>query len=391
MAFCLHFQDQGKEVPVPFTAAQVMEFTEQEDVKFVRLAFFDALGHPKAVSIAPCQLYRAFTRGIPFDPFGIDGCSIDTVMLRLVPIPDTCMLLPQNLNSEKSIRMYCSIRNPDGTPFQGDSREILYRADQAAAKMGLSLRFSWEYTFYLFTADLEGNSTRIPHDRAGYLDTAPLDKGEQIREEICLALEQMHVYTCLSQHYRGPGQHLIRCCSGSAMETADNAVSFCMAVHTIAHRHGLCASFVPKPLPNAMGNGLHICVSGAQHTDSFFAGIQTHLRDMTAFGNPTCQSYERLHTLKAENRTSPVYISDEEPGRIILTAPDPAANPYILLALLIYAGLDGIRCGLSPAEDYGFGRLPHTLQEASRFAGISDFIGAVLPRQVIDAYCMNSK
>lgn len=371
---------------MPYTAAQVMEFTEQEDVKFVRLAFFDVLGHPKAVSIAPCQLYRAFTRGIPFDPFDINGYSSTGTMLRLFPIPDTCTLFPPDQSHEKTVRMYCSVRHPDGTPFQGDSREILYRADQAAAKMGLSLRFSWEYTFYLFTADSEGNPTRIPHDRAGYLDTAPLDKGEQIRKEICLALEQMHVYTCLSQHYRGPGQHLIRSCSGNALETADNAASFCMIVHTAAHRHGLHASFAPNPLPNAIGNGLHIRISGAQHTDSFFAGIQTHLRDMTVFTNPTYQSYERLHTLKTENRTSPVYISDEESDQILLTAADPAANPYILLALLIYAGLDGILCGLSPAKNYGFGKLPHTRQEASRFAGISDFIGAVLPRQVIDAY-----
>jgi len=371
---------------VPFTAEQVMEFTEQEDVKFVRLAFFDALGHSKAVSIAPCQLYHAFDQGIPFDPFGVDGYNSTGTMLRLFPIPDTCTLLPPDQSHEKTVRMYCSVRQPDGTPFQGDSREILYRADQAAAKMGLSLRFSFEYTFYLFTADSEGNSTRIPHDRAGYMDTAPLDKGEQIRKEICLALEQMQVYTCLSQHYRGPGQHLIRCCRESAMETADNAASFCMTVHTVAHQHGLHASFAPKPLPNAMGNNLHIRVSGAQHTDSFLAGIQTHLREMTVFANPTCQSYERLHTLKTENRIAPVYISDEEPGQILLTAPDPAANPYILLALLIYAGLDGIRCGLSPAGSYGFGKLPQTRQEACRFAGISDFIGAVLPRQVIDAY-----
>ena len=125
-----------------YTAAQVMEFTEQEDVKFVRLAFFDALGHPKAVSIAPCQLHRAFTRGIAFDPFGIDGYSDAGTMLRLFPIPDTCMLLPRTLSNEKTVRMYCSVRHPDGTPFQGDVREILYRADQAATKMGLSLHFS---------------------------------------------------------------------------------------------------------------------------------------------------------------------------------------------------------------------------------------------------------
>ena len=156
--------------------------------------------------------------------------------------------------------------------------------------------------------------------------------------------------------------------------------------HTAAHRHGLHASFTPKPLPNAIGNRLHIRISAAQHTDSFFAGIQTHLRDMTVFANPTYQSYERLHTLRAENRTSPVYISDEEPSQIILTAPDPAANPYILLTLLIYAGSDGVRRGLVPAEKHGFGKLPGTLEEASRFAGISDFIGAVLPRQVTDAY-----
>lgn len=373
-------------MPVSFTAAQVMELTEQEDVKFVRLAFFDVLGHSKAVSIAPCQLHHAFTRGIAFDPFGIDGYSDAGTMLRLFPIPDTCTLFPQTLSSEKTICMYCSIRYPDGTLLQEDGREILYRADQAAAKTGLSLRFSWEYTFYLFTDDPKGNPVRIPHDRAGYLDTVPLDKGEQIRKEVCLTLEQMHICTCLSQHYRGPGQHLIRCCSGNVTETADNAAHFCMTVHTVAHRYGLHASFAPKPLPNAAGNGLHIRIFGAQHTDSFFAGIQSHLRDMTIFGSPTCQSYERLHALKAENRISPVYISEEDSSQIILTTPDPAANLHILFALLIYAGLDGIRHGLSPAENYGFRKLPNTMQEASRFAGISDFIGAALPRQITDAY-----
>lgn len=361
------------------TAAQVMEFTEQEDVQFVRLAFFDVLGHLKTVSVSPCQLHRAFTRGIPFDPSGIKGFEHAGNVLLLCPAADTCAFFAP----EKTIRMYCSICDSDGTPFPADSRALLHRADQAAAKMGLSLRFSGEYTFYFFTTDADGNPSRIPHDRAGYMDAAPPDKGAQLRREICVALEGEGIFTRLSQHHRGPGQHLIRWCTGSAMETADTAASLCGAVHAVAQRHGLHASFAPSPLPKEEGNGLHIRVSATHHTEAFLAGIQTHLRDMTVFFNPTQQSYERLHMLRTENRT-PVSVLDAD--GIILTAPDPAANPYILLTLLIYAGLDGIRRGLVPAAEFALNKLPCTMEEASRFAAISDFIGSVLPRQVTDAY-----
>lgn len=376
---------------MPYTAEQVMEFVQQEDVKFIRLAFFDALGRQKNISVAPCQLYRAFTHGVPFHPFGVDGFDEAGYSLRLFPVPDTFILLPRCFGEDKSIRMYCYIRCPDGTPFQGDSREILHRAAKAAEKMGLSLRFGMEYTFYLLNTDAEGNSTGTPHDRAGYLDTAPLDKGEPIRREICLTLEQMGVFPLLSQHHYGPGQHLIRCCTDRVMKAADGAADLRAAVHAVACRKGLYASFAPKPLPKSVGSDLYIYVtagtSGSQRMDSFFAGIQAHLRDMTVFFNPAGQSYERLHALQTGNRMIPACMREKEPvSRIALYSPDPAANPYILLALLIHAGLDGIRRRLSPSEVFPFDKLPHSAQEAFRFAQISGFIGSVLPRQVIDTY-----
>lgn len=396
-----------------YTAREVYDFVRQEDVKFIRLAFCDVNGKQKNISIMPDELPRAFSDGISFDASAIKGFGdeVDSDLL-LFPVPSTLNILPWRSSHGNVIRMFCSMKYPDGTQFEKDSRMILQRAVDAAAAKGVSVQFGAEFEFYLFNTDEKGMPTDEPFDRAGYMDVAPEDRGENARREICLTLLEMGIKPESSHHEEGPGQNEIDFRYSDAMTSADNAMNFMTVVKAAAQRNGIYADFSPKPLPGESGNGLHINMSvktadGEDHTNAFMAGILAHIKEMTAFLNPTEDSYKRLGEKKApkyitwspENRSQLIRIpaAKGEYRRIELRSPDPTANPYIAYALLITAGLDGIERELTAPEAVNvnlykadssvtepFDRLPASLDEAIAVAEGSDFVRGVIGMNITD-------
>ena len=396
-----------------YSAEDVFEYVQQEDVKFIRLAFCDVTGRQKNISIMPEELERAFSDGISFDASAIAGFGGPVGSdLFLHPIPSTLNVLPWRPSRGKVVKMFCNICHPDGTPFAMDSRRILSQAIQAAADMGCQVRFGSEFEFYLFKTDENGSPTDQPFDNAGYMDVAPEDKGENIRREICLNLQDMGIQPESSHHEEGPGQNEIDFRYSDALSAADNAMHFKTVVKTAALRNGLYADFSPKPIYGQAGNGMHINMSvksndGRDYTDPFLAGVLSHVREITAFLNPTENSYRRLGEHKAprfitwslENRSQLVRIpaAKGEYQRIELRSPDPMANPYLAYALLIHAGLDGIRRNLSAPQPVNenlytadasltsrLEQLPSTLEEAKQIARSSAFVAAILPSQMLD-------
>ncbi len=399
-----------------YSKEEVMEFVEQEDVRFIRLAFTDAYGNLKNIAIPPDELMRAFNYGISFDASAIAGfSSVVKSDLFLVPIPSTFTELPWRSLHGKVVRMFCEIRYPDGTPFDKDSRAILRKAVRAAADKGIMISFGTEFEFYLFNTDENGQPTRTPLDTAGYFDVAPYDKGENVRRDIVLTLKDMGIHPETSHHEEGPGQNEVDFRHADAMTAADNALTFKNVVHAVATQNGLAADFSPKPLTGYSGNGLHINMSvnrldgcdSTELTEHFMAGILAHIKELTAFLNPTEDSYKRLGERKA-----PKYISWSEQNRsqliripaasgsykrFELRSADPTANPHVVFALLIHAGLDGINRELklpapvdmdlyddANAAKAGLETLPLYLSEAVDIAKKSEFINSILPQNFMN-------
>ena len=341
-----------------YTAKEVMQFVKEEDVKFIRLAFCDPFGVQKNVSIMPSELERAFRHGIAIDASAIKGFGGEVHSdLFLHPDSSTLSVLPWRPEHGRVVRLYCNVSYPDGTPFENDTRNILAKAVSDAAKAGYSFNFGSEMEFYLFRLDENGLPTTVPYDNAGYMDIAPEDKGENVRREICLTLEQMDIMPESSHHEEGPGQNEIDFRYSSPLVAADNSVTFKSVVRTVAARNGLYADFSAKPLQSMPGNGLHINISAGDGKNKqlmpyVIAGILDRIADITLFLNPTEASYSRLGNNKApkyiswsgENRSQLIRIpaATGEYSRAELRSPDPACNPYLAFALLIYAGLDGI-------------------------------------------------
>ena len=390
-----------------YTAQEVFDFVKEEDVKFIRLAFCDTRGRQKNISILPSELRRAFEDGISFDASAICGFGgAEKSDLLLFPDPSTLNVLPWRPSHGKVVRMFCDIRHPDGTPFARDTRAILRRAVADAKAAGITVQFGAEIEFYLFKTDENGDPTKIPFDHATYMDVAPEDKGENVRREICLTLLDMGIQPESSHHEEGPGQNEIDFRYSDAMRAADDAMNFITVVKATATQNGLYADFSPKPLENESGNGLHInmsvkCADGTDRTPAFMAGILAHIRDITAFLNPSEASYSRFGKCKApkfvtwshENRSQLIRIpaAKGEYRRIELRSPDPSANPYLAYALLIWAGLDGIAKDMCPApavnlnlliapesETREFDTLPGSLEEAVALAGGSALVRRVL-------------
>ncbi len=399
-----------------YSREEVMQYAREEDVKFIRLAFCDVFGKQKNIAIMPEELPRAFEYGIAFDASAIAGFGDETRSdLLLHPEPETLMPLPWRPEHGRVVQMLSCITHPDGTPFLCDTRSLLKSAVAEAKQAGYEFTFGAEQEFYLFLLDENGKPTQVPYDEAGYMDIAPEDRGENVRREICLTLEQMGIRPESSHHEEGPGQNEIDFRYADALIAADNAQTFQRVVKTVAHRNGLFADFSPKPIPDAPGNGFHINMSLRPFADGttfshMIAGILKHAGEMTAFLNPCETSYQRLGRHKApgyvswsaENRSQLVRIPAAvgEYRRAELRSPDPAANPYLAFALMIYAGLDGIRSRLTlpPAADLnlyladaqllsGFEKLPGSYAEACAAAKDSGFIKAHIPEEIISIYC----
>lgn len=399
-----------------YSREEVMQYVQEEDVKFIRLAFCDVFGKQKNISILPEELPRAFEYGIAFDASAIAGFGDESKCdLLLHPEPETLMLLPWRPEHGKVVRMFTYITYPDGSLFECDTRSLLKKAIEDAKKAGYSFSFGAEQEFYLFHLDENGKPTKLPYDNAGYMDIAPEDRGENIRREICLTLEQMAIRPESSHHEEGPGQNEIDFRYSDALTAADNAMTFQTTVKTIAYRNGLWADFSAKPLDDAPGNGFHINMSvkpGEPSENLFYmiAGVLDKVEDMTAFLNPTDNSYSRFGQSKApgyiswseENRSQLVRIPAAvgKYRRAELRSPDPTANPYLAFALMIYAGLYGLQNQLDMPNAANINlykadsetltnlkKLPKDLATACKIASESEFIKTHIPDAILDIYC----
>ena len=386
-----------------YTEQEIMEYIEEEDAKFIRLAFRDAYGIQKNISVMPSEIHKAFKDGIAINAKairGFEGTKEPNLYLR--PDPETLSVLPWRPDSGRVLRMFCDVCHADGTPFEADTRNILKNAVKAAEDAGIEFKFGSEIEFYLFRTDDEAKPTRIPYDNAGYMDIAPLDRGENIRREICLIIEEMGLAPERSHHERGPGQNEIDFHYGKPLKAADQMTTFKMVVSTVADRNGLYADFSPMPISDKPGNGYHINIyakdrNGEDVVKYAAAGIMEKMKDITIFLNPTDGSYNRFGTGTAPSKVnwssasgSELMHIDEIYGktRVELRSPDALSNPYLAYALLIYAGLYGIEKKLElPKEmDEESALLPKSRKEAKSIAESSDFVKSILPKAIIDKY-----
>ena len=390
-----------------YTESEILQYIEENDVKFVKLSFCDMNGRMKNISILSSELWAAFRYGIRISAKKIQGFSAaGSRDLFLYPDAQTMTPLPWRPQQGRVIRMFCYIRYEDGSPFEGDGRYFLKQAMKAAIEKGYSFRFGTSCEFTLFRKDENGLPVKIPHDLAGYCDIAPDDKGENIRREVCLTLEQMGIHPISSRHESGHGQHEIDFNASTALKAADTFLSFKSAVKSVAEHNDIYASFMPKPLRNDCGNGLHISLS-VLHTEdipenkipeesdinSAAAGIMEYIRDFTVFTNSTANSFIRLGEFNA-----PRYVmwsrgdgsqllrilNIEEELPVVLRAADCACNPYFVFGLMIYASLEGISKGLQLPEENSSSRLlPATLAEAAECAEQSEFLKKYVPENIL--------
>lgn len=407
-----------------YTKSEVLHYVSENDVKFIKLFFSDIFGNVKSISIQPRELERAFESGISFDASAVPGfLNVSTSDLFLIPDPATLSVLPWRPQQGKVVRLFCTIRYPDGRPFEGDMRMLLSGIDDEAKEAGYEIKAGIESEFYLFKLDADGNPTKIPLDDAGYCDLAPKDKGENVRRQICLYLEQMGIQSEMSHHEAGPGQQEVVFRYSRVCAAADNLATYKTIVRTVAAANGLYASFAPKPLKNWHGNGLHLSISILKNgrnifcgeelcedATNFIAGILFHAEEITLFTNPLKSSYKRLGEFEApeyiswsrQNRSQLIRlpaVAADELSRIELRSPDSSCNHYLALALAIKAGLDGIekRLSLEPAvnldlynadreETKGMKTLPNNFDDAKKCAMQSEFITSILPKSTLDAF-----
>ena len=411
------------------TISDVLAFVKEHDVKFVRLGFCDPFGFQKNISIMAHELPAAFAQGVSIDAHAIRGFR-DAARsdLLLFPVAGTLTVLPWRPGPGRVMRFYCDIKNPDGTPFARDGRHLLRRVVQRAEAMGYVCKVGAECEFYLFKTDEHGEPTYTTLDRGGYLDISPLDKGEDIRREICLTLEEMGIQPEASHHEQGPGQNEVDFKFSDAMGCADNLLTFKSVVKAIAARNGLFASFMPKPIAGAPGSGMHVNLSLTKNgrnlfeqgsvqgtaAASFMAGILAKTPEISLFLNPLVNSYERFGAFEApryvswspQNRSQLVRIpaASGEKLRMELRSPDPTANPYLAFALILAAGLDGIEQNMQPPEPVEadlfaadesvtsrLTRLPESLAVAIELAQKSDLVRQVLGAEFLDCHLAMQK
>lgn len=388
------------------TVDEVMKFIEEEDVKFIRLAFRDAYGIQKNISVMPGELKKAFDDGAPINAreiAGFDDCPYASLYLK--PDADTMSILPWRPDNGRVLRMFCGVYTPDGEEYEADTRAILKNAVKKAEAAGIDFKFGTQSEFYLFTLDEEGNPTSTPYDNAGYMDIAPLDRCENVRREISLTIERMGLIPERSHHEKGPGQNEIDFHYAKPLKAADQMITFKMVVATVANRYGLYSDFSPVPIPGKPGNGYHINIyatdrDGQDVARYAAAGILEKIRDMTAFLNPKDASYARLGNSSAPDKAdwassgySELLHIDTYRGKthVELRSPDAESNPYLVYALLIHAGLSGIERKLElPREmDEDAALLPGSKKEAGKIAGHSEFIKSIIPEGIIREYTGN--
>ncbi len=360
-----------------YTKEDIIRIIKEENVNFICLQFTDILGMLKSVIITTSQLDKALDNRCMFDGSSIDGfVRIEESDMCLHPDLDSFVILPWESEKAKTARLICDVYNSDGTPFEGDPRYVLRRAIKKAEDMGFTCFAGPECEFFLFHLDQNGKATTNTFDMGGYFDLGSVDRGESCRRDICMCLEQMGFEIEASHHENAIAQHEIDFRYDEILRTADNVMTFKYAVKNIAHRHNLHATFMPKPIYGICGSGMHLNLSlfkngknvfcdesdpaGLSETAySFIAGVMHHIKAITVLTNPLVNSYKRLVpgyeapvyiAWSAKNRSPLIRIPTARGSgtRVELRNPDPSANPYLAMAAVLQAGLDGIEKAMTP-------------------------------------------
>ncbi len=361
------------------TKAQIKKQCKSEGVRFMRLQFTDIHGANKNVEIPSSQFDKALAGEIMFDGSSIEGFTrIEESDMLLVPDLHTFRVFPWDEGQGKVARLVCDVKMPDGSDFDGDPRTCLKRVTAQAKKMGYTLMVGPEVEFFLFQLDPDGAPTTTTHDVGAYFDLAPIDQGEECRRDIVLSLESMGFEVEAAHHEVAHGQHEIDFKYAEAVTTADNVATFRFLVRHIARDHGLHATFMPKPLFGQNGNGMHCHQSlfkGSKNSFydpkkkwqlstvalQYIAGILRHARGFVAITNPIVNSYKRLvpgyeaptNVAWSERNRSPMVRIPQKRGtgtRCEVRIPDPSCNPYLAFAVMLAAGLDGIKHRMDPGE-----------------------------------------
>jgi glutamine synthetase len=409
---------------------QLIEKARNLGVKFIRLQFSDIFGVLKNVAITLEQLDKALEGELMFDGSSIHGFArIEESDMYLRPDLKTFAVFPWRPREGGVARLICDVYNPDGTPFEGDPRYVLKKVLAEAAEMGYTMQVGPELEFFLFNVDKDGRPTLETHDSAGYFDLAPVDLGENARRAMVLTLEEMGFEIEASHHEVAPGQHEIDFKYSDALDVADKIMTFKMVVRTTAQRHGLHATFMPKPVFGINGSGMHMNQSlfldgkNAFYDPStpdqlsetakyYIGGLIKHARSFAAITNPTVNSYKRL----VPGYEAPVYIAwsgrNRSPliripakrgssTRIELRNPDPSCNPYLAIAVALKAGLDGIKNKILPPpptnqniyhmtaaerKEQNIDSLPASLKEALQELEKNDVIKSALGGHVYEKF-----
>ncbi len=362
------------------TREDILTRVRDEDIHFIRLQFTDIFGQLKNVAITASQIEKALDNQVTIDGSSIEGfLRIEESDMRLFPDLDTFTVLPWRPEDGRVARLICDVHTPNGKPFEGDPRRVLKRAMKKAEDKGYTFMVGPECEFFLFQTDEKGDPSTVTGDEASYFDLGPMDHGEDVRRDICLALEKMGFEIEASHHEVAPGQHEIDFKYADALKTADNIISFRLAVKLMARQNGLHATFMPKPIFGISGSGMHTNMSLfkdgrniffdekdvkglSKEAYSFIGGLLEHVRGMTAVANPLVNSYKRL----VPGYEAPCYLAWSSSNRSVLIripagrgsstrlelrSPDPSCNPYLTLSLCLTAGLDGIERGLEPPRE----------------------------------------
>ncbi len=404
------------------TKEDILQLVGEEDVEFIRLQFTDILGNLKNVSVTVEQLKRVLDNNYVFDGSAMFGeYRGDEEDMYLCPDLDTFVILPWRPQQDKVARILCNVCKPDGTPYEMCPRTILQKVIKEAEEQGYIFYIDPECEFFLFHTDENGTPTTVTHEEAGYMDVGPVDLGENARRDMVLTLEEMGFEIESSHHEMAPGQQEIDFREGEPLQIADSVVTFKYAVRSIAKRFGMHATFMPKPKEGVAGSGMHLNIlvykdgRNIFNIDSldqkigdearwFIGGILSHVKEICAISNPLVNSYKRLltgfeaprdiiWTTQNKNALVKVHKRVGEDSKVELRFPDPSANPYLVLAMCLAAGMEGIIEKTEPGEQAPMcyeseapENLPDNLREAVLYMKNSTFAGKVLGKEFRDIY-----
>ena len=395
---------------------EILQMIEEEDVKFIRLQFVDIFGTIRNIAVTAGQMEKALAGKCMVDGYSIAGMKelgYDRVYLK--PDIDTFTILPWRPQQGKVARFLCDLMDQEGNDIAESPRYILRRVLKKAKQQGYSFDLDPECEFFLFETDEEGNPTTRTREKAGYLDVAPLDQGENARRDMILTLEEMGFEIESSHHEDAPAQHEVDFKQAEGVKVADQIVTFRSTVRTIAQRHGLHATFMPKPRTDLPGSALSLNISGfqdgknmfadpqaenglSQEAYSFIAGLLSHMNGMAAIANPIVNSYKRLKPgfhaptelfWSLNDYRAPIRVVNGKEGdtHIEWTLPDGAANPYLLIALVVASGLNGIQEKMIPLKaDEKAGALPGTLKESLTALEKDEFLRNVCGESYVRTY-----